>query len=148
MINYAGKDLCYKILHEKENLSEDGEKFCRQLKDYKNDMDFQIYKEILCPPNEIIDENKFDLSIYMMVICCMFDEKYDANLTDIRLIRNEIFHMEGKSICKKKFEQLWNKACKVLSKNGFDMKAHNDLKDFDMFLAEGYKGILEILSFA
>ena len=56
--------------------------------------------------------------------------------------------MEGKSICKKKFEQLWNKACKVLSKNGFDIKAHNDLKDFDMFSAEGYKGILEILSFA
>ena len=61
LINYAGKRLCYKILHVKEHLPCDGGRLYHKLEPYKNKMHFQIHAEILCPSNEVIDEKKFDL---------------------------------------------------------------------------------------
>ena len=63
LINYAGKSLCDEILHEKETLPRDGAKLYYELKKYKNDMHYQIHKDILCPSDEVIDESKFNLMI-------------------------------------------------------------------------------------
>ena len=140
LINYAGKRLCYEILHVKEELPCDGEQLYCKLEPYKNKMHFQIHAEILCPSNEVIDEKKFDLLVYRTVIYYMFGDKYKKVLRDVRNMRNEIFHMQDESICKADFEQLWNGACDMLLEHDFDLELLKILKTCDLFSVEEYRG--------
>ena len=153
LINYAGKQLCFKILHTKENLPLDGKEFYRKLEEYKDDIHFQIHEEILCPPNSIIDENKFDLLVYAIVISCMFGDKYEELIDKVVDLRNEIFHMEDESIRALEFEKLWGKAYglfnDVFNKYGFDnIESLSVLKTCDISSIKDCEGILDFLSFS
>ena len=153
LINYAGKQLCFKILHTNEHLPLDGRELYSKLEVYKDDMHFQIHEEILCPPNRVIDENKFDILIYAIVITCMFGAKYEELMDKVVDLRNEIFHMEDKSICTMEFEQLWREAYNlfndVFNQNGFgNIESLNILKTCDLSSIEEFKGILDFLSFS
>ena len=147
LVNSAGKSLCYEILHKKEQLPLNGEQLYSILESYKNKMHYQIHKEILCPSNKIIDESKFDLMIYAAVLHLMFGAKYKELVYDVRDMRNKIFHMKDVSVCTTNFKQLWDDACVMLCKHGFDTKLFDVLRMFDLFSVEDYKGILEFLSF-
>ena len=146
-IDYAGKKLCYEILHEKEQLPLDGAQLYLKLERYKTKMHYQIHKEILCPSSKIIDENKFDLVIYTAVIHLMFGAKYDSPIYDVRDMRHKIFHLKDISNCMANIEQLWNEASTVLFKHGYDVKSLNFLKTCDLSSLKECKGILEFLSF-
>lgn len=143
LINYAGKRLCHEILHLKEHLPCDGGQLYGKLEPYRNDMHFQIYEEILCPSNKVIDEKKFDLLIYATLICHMFGDKYKKLLHDVVNMISKIFHMQDKSIRKADFEQLWNDACDMLLKYDFDIDLLKILKTCGLFSKEEYRGILE-----
>ena len=147
LIDSAGKRLCYDILHEKEQLPLDGGQLYFKLESYKTKMHYQIHKEILCPPSKIIDENKFDLVIYTAVIHLMFGAKYDTLIYDVRDMRHKIFHMKDVWNCTANIEQLWNEACTVLCKHGFDVKSLNVLRTSDLSLVKECKGILEFQLF-
>ena len=147
LIDSAGKRLCYEILHKKEELPSDGAQLYSKLESYKTKMDYQIHEEILCPPSKIIDENKFDLLIYTVVIHLMFGAKYDGLIYDVRDMRNKIFHMKDVSDCTANFEQLWSEACAMLHKHGFNTKLLKVLKTCDLSLVEKYKGSLQFSSF-
>ena len=147
LINSAGKSLCYDILHKKEQLPHDGAQLYFKLESHKNKMHYQIHKEILCPPSKIIDENKFDLLIYTAVIRLIFGAKYDGLIYDVRDMRNKIFHMKDVSNCAANFEQLWNEACTMLSKHGFDIKSLNVLRTCDLPSVKEFKGILKFFHF-
>ena len=110
-------------------------------------MHYQIHKEVLCPPSKIIDENKFDLVIYTAVIHLMFGAKYDTLIYDVRDMRHKIFHMKDVWNCTANIEQLWNEACTVLCKHGFDVKSLNVLRTSDLSLVKECKGILEFQLF-
>ena len=140
-VNFAGKNLCREILYNKEGLPRDGAKLYDKLKDYNNEMQFQIHEEIIYPSNKITDESKFNLYIYLMVIDVMFGEKYKNFLEDVRTMRNEIFHMEEVRKCTEHFEQLWCEACKMFSYHGFDTELIRDLQNCDLFAANDYQGI-------
>ena len=146
LIDSGGRSLCYKILHAKENLPEDGAELYCILQKYKERAHYEIYEEILCPPNKIIDESKFDLLVYVTIIYYMFGVKYEKLLQNVTRMRNKIFHMEDVSICATDFERLWNDACIVLCKPGIDIKLPDVLRTCDLFSGEVYKLILESLS--
>lgn len=147
LINYAGKRLCYEILHVRENLPCDGAQLYCELEPYKNSMDYQMHEEILFPSNKVVDEKTFGLVVYAMIIYHMFDDKYEKLLDDVGDMRNEIFYMQHESICQADFEQLWNEACDMLCKHGFDVELLKTLKTSDLFSVEEYRGILEFISF-
>ena len=148
LIDYAGKRLCYEILHTKENLPCDGGELYCELERYKNNLHYQLYEEILCPSDKVIDEKKFDLLVYTTIIYYMFGDKYDKLLNDVGDKRDEIFHMQDESFCKANFEQLWLGACRMLDEHKFpNMKLLETLKTCDLFSVEEYKGILEFVSY-
>ena len=141
LIDSTGRKLCYEILHKIEKLPEDGAELYSRLQEHKDRVHYQIYEEILCPSDKIIDESKFDLLVYMTVICYMFGVKYQKRLQDINVARNKIFHMDDLSICSKNFEKLWDDACAVLDVPDIDIKLPNVLKTCDLFSNENFKGI-------
>lgn len=141
LIDCAGRRLCYEILHTKEKIPVDGAQLCHRLQIYKNKMHYQIYEEILCPSNKIIDEKKFDILVYTVVIQFMFGDRYKKLLQDVREMRNNIFHMKDVSTCTRKFEQLWKDACTRLCKPGFNIELPNIVRSGDLISVEKYKGI-------
>lgn len=147
LIDHAGKSLCYEILHTKEHLPCDGGKLYCELEKYQDNMHYQIHKEVLCPLDKFIDEKKFDLLIYSIVIYSIFGAKYKELLDDVGDMRDEIFHMQEESICTVEPEELWRKACVPLCKHGFNTESLNYLKTFNLFSVEKYKGILQFLPF-
>ena len=148
LINYAGKSLCDEILHEKETLPRDGAKLYYELKKYKNDMHYQIHKDILCPSDEVIDESKFNLMIYAAIIHLKFEIKikYKKLINDLRDMWNKIFHMKDVSTSTTKFEQLWSDASDMLERHSFDVKSLNILRTCDLYSVREHGGILEFLS--
>lgn len=152
LIDYAGKRLCHEILHIKEGLPLDGENLYRELEIYKDDMHFEIYEEILCPPDKVIDENKFDLLVYTIVIYHRCGARYKKLLDEVGDLRNEVFHMQDESICTADFQELWRKAydmlCNYDCDYDFDTESLNFFKNCDLFSLEVYKGILEVLLFS
>ena len=147
-VNFAGKNLCREILHEKEKLPRDGAKLYDCLKHYNNKMQFQIHEEVLYPPNKITDVSKFDLYIYLMVIGVMFGDKYKIFLDDVRTMRNEIFLMEELTRYALYFEEQWYQACNIFNKYGFNTELIRDLQTCDLFAVEQYQGISDSLSFS
>ena len=148
LINYAGKRLCYEILHMKEDLPCDGGQLYWKLEPYKNKMHFRIHAGVLCPSNKVIDEKKFDLLVYATLIYYMFGDKYEKLLRDVGDMRNEIFIMQDESICKADFEQMWSDACNMLLKYDFDIELLKTLKTCDLFSVDEYRGIFEFLLFS
>ena len=148
LINYAGKSLCDEILHEKEKLPRDGARLYDELKKYKDDMHYQIHKDILCPPDEIIDESKFNLMIYAAIVHLKFENtvEYKKLISDVRDIWNNIFHMKDVSTCTNKFEQLWSDASDMLAGHSFDMKSLSVLRTCDLYSVKEHGGIWEFLS--
>lgn len=145
LIDSGSRILCYEILHTKENIPDDGaELYCRLLK-YKERLHYEIYEEVLCPSNKIIDESKFDLLVYMTVIYYICGVTYQEILQKVSHQRNKIFQMEDVSVCTKDFQRLWNEACAVLCIPGIDIKLPNMLKTCDLFSVEEYEGILDFL---
>lgn len=49
LIDYAGTVLCKDVLHTKEGLPYDGAQLCHKLLPFKDKMQFNDQKEILCP---------------------------------------------------------------------------------------------------
>ena len=61
-------------------------------------MHFQIHKEILCPSDQFIDDSKFDLMIYTAVIQTMYGDRYKVVVQDLRVLRNQSYHITKKII--------------------------------------------------
>lgn len=140
MIDYAGKQLCSEILHKNYDLPTDGGKLYYRLERYKNKMQYKIHQEILCPLNKVIDEKKFDLLIYAIVIDSVSGGKYKELLDPLGDIRNKIFHMEDKAISIAEFETLWEEAGAELLKHGFDVNSLNFLKTCNLYSSEEWQG--------
>lgn len=141
LIICAGKRLCYEILHMIEGLPCDGKELYHELECYKNNIHYRIHEEILSPLSKVIDETKFDLSVYATVIYYKFGDKYEELLEDVGDKRNEIFHMQDELIHSVDFELLWKDACNMLSKHNFNTDLLKILKDCDLFSAGEYQGI-------
>ena len=144
LINYAGKKLCDDILHEKEQLPRDGSKLYNKLKEYKDDMHYQIHEDILCPADKIIDESKFDFMIYAVIFHLMFGSttEYEKLINDVRDMWNKIFHMKDVSTCTTKFEQLWSDASDMLARHKFDIQLLTFLRTCDLYSVGELRGIL------
>ena len=143
LINYAGKVLFDDILHEKQKVTRKGAEIYEKLKNYENEMDYQIHKKILSPSDEIVDESKFDLMVYAAVVNLMFgnEDEYDNLIGDVIDMWTKIFHMKDVSICTVKFEQLWKDVCEMLTKHGFKKESDDVLRNLSS--NKEYKGILD-----
>ena len=157
LIDYAGLKLCKDVLHKAEGLPDDGAQlFCR-LKDYKNKMQYRSQKEILCPPNGITDESKFDITLYTKLIDVMFKPKYDLLIKDLRDNRNDLCHMANKDISESEFEKRWKHLCEMLKRHDFTEKVE-DLENSNLlavtklgkildFIISQIKGSVQVLLF-
>ena len=128
LINHAGKQLCKDVLHTKEDLPCNGAQLYRKLKVYKKEWRLKDQEEILCPPNGITDEDKFDIILYTDLIDVMFKTKYKSLITDLRTYIKRLCDMARKDISESEFNKEWNNACFMLRKHGFadtvaDLKA-------------------------
>lgn len=136
LINYAGKSICYDILHTKKGIK-DGEELYSKLIEYETNMHYQIHNEVFCPSDKTIDESKFDLLMYTTVIQIMFSTEYNDFIYDVTNMRNDIFHMKNISISMLDFQQRWIHANNMLKKYGFDVKSIGPLKTCDLRKCEG-----------
>ena len=50
---------------------------------------------------------------------------------DLRKVRNQLSHIENKSLFDFHFNQLWNDAGQMLVKHGFDPELVDELKEYD-----------------
>ena len=142
LIDFAGRNLCYTVLHTKEHLPTDGAKLCKELEGLKSKIcQFKDQKEILCPPNGITDERKFDLTLYTSIIAKKFPKKYDALVSDLRNSRNTESHRGNKNLSDKEFNQLWNDTTLMLQKHGFDIQLVGDLRTCDLSMDNLFKDI-------
>lgn len=135
LIDYAGTVLCKDVLHRKEGLPSDGAQLYHNFLPFKNEMQFNDQKEILCPSNEITDESKFDITMYTGLIRAMFKQKYKSLINDLRAKRNHLYHMANKNLSEKEFEDEWNNVCSMLKKHGFT-ETVQDLKNDDLLKIE------------
>ena len=119
LIDYAGRQLCKQVLHEKEGFPYDGAQLCRMLEVYKVLMKNEDQKKILCPSNGITDESKFDITLYTGLISNMFGSKYSSLVMDLRNYRNHLYHMGKKDMPQSNFEDEWSSACFMLKRHGF-----------------------------
>ena len=89
LIDFAGKYLCRKVLHDQEQLPTEGAKLYQELVGLKNKIcRFKDQYDTLCPPNGITDETKFDLTLYTSIIQQKFPNKYDSLVIDLRHARS------------------------------------------------------------
>lgn len=146
LIDFAGRHLCYELLHKKEQLPTDGAKLYKELKDLKSKIcRFKDQEEILCPSSEIIDESKFDLTLLLNVIDKKFPNKYVSFVTDLRRLRNIESHRGDKSLSNEEFDKKWNETIQILQNHGFNIKLVGDLKTCN--LSPQFKDIaMKILS--
>ena len=142
LIDYAGLKLCKDVLHRKEGLPDDGAQLYCRLKDFKNKMQFKSQKEILSPPNGIIDESKFDITLYTKLIEVMFKPKYDLLIKDLRENRNVLCHMANKDISESEFEKKWKHVCEILERHDFTEKVEN-LKNSNLLAIKKLGKILD-----
>ena len=98
LIDCAGSKLCKKVLHTKEGLPEDGSQLHYKLLPFKDEIEFNDQKEILCPPRGITDESKFDIALYTKLIEKMFQGKHNLLIRNLGKNRNDLHHMESKMI--------------------------------------------------
>ena len=118
-----------------------------KLECHKDKLFYQMYKEILCPSNKIIDENKFDLAIYTVTIRYMFGTRCSEQIQELMDMQNKYFHMKDVSICSVDFERLWSDAWKTLERHSCEMKLLSFLKTSNLFSVEDCKGIYKLVSF-
>ena len=142
LIDYAGLKLCKDVLHRKEGLPDDGAQLYCRLKDFKNKMQFKSQKEILSPTNRIIDESKFDITLYTKLIEVMFKPKYDLLIKDLRENRNVLCHMANKDISESEFEKKWKHVCEILERHDFTEKVEN-LKNSNLLAIKKLGKILD-----
>ena len=128
LIDYAGRQLCKEVLHSTEGYSCDGRTLYVELEPYKEKMQYQDQKLILCPSNGITDESKFDLTLYTKLLEVLFKPKYASMIRDLRKYRNKLFHMGNKHMSELDFEFRWSDTCKMLRSHGFT-ESVNDLKN-------------------
>ena len=142
LTDYAGLKLCKDVLHRKEGLPDDGAQLYCRLKDFKNKMQFKSQKEILSPTNGIIDESKFDITLYTKLIEVMFKPKYDLLIKDLRENRNVLCHMANKDISESEFEKKWKHVCEILERHDFTEKVEN-LKNSNLLAIKKLGKILD-----
>ena len=142
LTDYAGLKLCKDVLHRKEGLPDDGAQLYCRLKDFKNKMQFKSQKEILSPTNGIIDESKFDITLYTKLIEVMFKPKYDLLIKDLRENRNVLCHMANKDISESEFAKKWKHVCEILERHDFTEKVEN-LKNSNLLAIKKLGKILD-----
>ena len=142
LIDFAGRHLCYTVLHTKEQLPTDGAKLYKELEGLKSKIcRYEDQKETLCPSNGITDENKFDLTLYTSIIDKKFPKKYHSLVSDLRKSRNTEFHRGNKNLSDLEFNQLWNDTTQMLQKHGFDLQLIGNLRISDLSLDNQFKDI-------
>lgn len=144
LVECTGRRFCYEIMHTKEGIPDDGVMLYSMLSKYKIKVLYQMYEDILCPSDKIIDETKFNLSLYSTVFRFMFGDKYKNPLQEMRNMRNSIFHMENISNCTRNFQELWTNVHSIFPKNGFGTEL-SILRCGDLFSVEMYKGNVDFL---
>ena len=127
LIDYGGSKLCKEVLHKKEGLPEDGLQLYHELFPYKDKMQYSDQKKILCPQSGVVDESKFDITLYTKLIKEMFKGKYQHLIKDLRDNRNDLHHMASKYISNSNFEKRWKSTCDMLQRHGFT-ETVDDLK--------------------
>ena len=134
LIDFAGRNLCHTVLHVTEQLSTDGVKLNQELEGLKSKIcRFKDQQGILCPPSGIIDESKFDLTLYKSIIEKKSPKRYNSLVTDLSKSRNSEFHRGNKSLSDKEFDQLWNDTTQMLESHGFDLQLVGKLKTCDLY---------------
>ena len=119
LIDYTASKLCKEVLHKNEGLPYDGAQLYCKLKIYKGQMQYKDQKEILCPPNGLTDESKFDITLDAKLIEVMFKPKYNLLINDLRKNMNHLYHTANKDISQSEFEKEWNRMCATLQGHGF-----------------------------
>ena len=142
LIDFAGKYLCRKVLHDQEQLPTEGAKLYQELEGLKNKIcKFKDQYDTLCPPNGITDETKFDLTLYTSIIQQKFPNKYNTLVDDLRNARNREFHRGNKFLSDQEFADLWKKTTKMLEKHGFEIQLVGDLEKCDLSSDQQFKDI-------
>ena len=145
LIDYAGFKLCEEVLHKKESLPYDGVQLYCKLKVYKDQMQYKDQKEILCPPDGVTDESKFDITLYTRLIEVMFQSKYNLLINDLRKNRNHLYHMANKDISQSEFENEWHSTCAMLQGHGFT-ETVQDLKNDNLLTIKKIEKIMDSIN--
>lgn len=142
LIDFAGKYLCQEVLHQREQLPIDGAKLYQELVGLKSKIcRYKNQYDVLCPPNGITDETKFDLTLYTSIIQEKFPNKYYSLVKDLRDARNREFHRGSKSLSDTEFDQLWKGTTEILQRHGFNLQLLGNLKTCDLSIDQQFKDI-------
>ena len=142
LIDYAGTKLCREVLHTIEGLPKDGSQLYHELLPFKDKMQYNYQKEILCPPSGVTDERKFDITLFTGLIEKMFKGRHTLLIKDLRKNRNDLYHMGSKDISDSDFEKRWKSACDMLQRHGFT-ETVDDLKTVSLLTIEKLDKILK-----
>ena len=146
LIDFAGRNLCYNVLFNKEKLPSDGLQLSNELKPLKSKIcQFKSQQEILCPPSGITDHQKFDLTLFTSIIKVKFSNKYNSLVDDLRLARNREFHRGSKEISDTEFNQLWKDTTDMLVKHNFNLPLVDGLKSCDPLSHQEFKNIAYLI---
>ena len=141
LIDYGGSKLCKEVLHTKEGLPEDGSQLYHKLLPFKDKMQYPDQREVLCPQSRVVDESKFDITLYTKLIEKMFKGKHEHLIKDLRKNRNDLHHMASKYISDSNFETRWKSTCDMLQRHGFT-ETVDDLKTGSLLTIKKLERIL------
>ena len=120
-------------------MPDDGHEFYFILQKYRNEMQFQMHKEIVHPSDLFINESKFGAIVYTKVIQMMYGDRYKNVIQDLRIMRLQLSCIEKKSVSAEDFQKRWICASNVLYKRGLneeDVKFPIDFKTWEQSSAE------------
>lgn len=148
LIKIAGSCLGREILHTKESLSHDGAQLYHELKEFKTERWYKDQHKVVFPKSGIIDERRFDISIYMKIIELKFPEKYENLIKILNGLRNHVYYMGDKNLSEEDFLSEWETATSKLQSLGFNSSMLEKL-GFDKMLIQklkigNFKGSLKL----
>ena len=126
LFDYAGTQLCKKVLHANKGLPYDGALLYHKLKDYENKILYKGYKEIIFPSNGIIDESKFSIWPYTELIKVMFRGEYDPPIRDLRNYWDHLYYTDNMYMSATEFQKAWKVLCDMLKRHGFPEPVNED----------------------
>ena len=128
LFDYAGTQLCKEVLHGNKGLPYDGAQLNRKLEDYKSQIVYKRYKEILFPSNGITDESKFSIWLYTELIKVMFKGEYELLIRDLRNYWERLYYTDNKYMSPLEFQKAWKVLCDMLKRHGFPEPVNEELK--------------------
>lgn len=147
LVHEGGTKICHDLLYVTRKLSYTKKELYAFLKANETRIKADKYQmHILYPPDRNTDDSKFDIPLYTKIIEGLYGHHYSKLVSDLRKLRNSIFHQGNVEFTKKEFDDLWEKASKILESHGFNMNTVHGLKEAKFSQLQEYgKPILDCI---